>query len=200
VRAGPLGKSYRLFPGTTRPAVELRLRAEFEVVEGGPGGVGELMEGLAAKVLACNRSESVEAAARLASIEDDRAVKWLVRAFSECRNPSVRYQALGALTKFKTDEALEGLRLAASDADEDFRTAAANVLLTSKHPKARGLLASLRRDPYYGVRMVALLGLEGSDTAEARRLIQEMTNDEHPLVRAEALRFLQERATHPPRR
>lgn len=200
LRAGPYGRRYRLFPGTTKPAVELRLTAEFEVVGGGAEGLGKLVEELGASVLACDPHESVAATTRLGALKDGRAVRHLVGAVQKCKNPSIRYQALGALSKYETDEAFEGLRLAASDADEDFRTVVAQSLAQSKHPKARALLLTLRKDPYYGVRLMVLNALESWDTAGARRLIWEMTGDEHPKIREEALRFLQERAGHPPRR
>ncbi|MFL6335645.1 MAG: HEAT repeat domain-containing protein [Pyrinomonadaceae bacterium] len=200
VRAGPRARRYRLFPGTTKPAVEVNVQTTFEVVEGGPEALGRLIDQLGNQVLKCDRDLSVSSAARLAAINDERVLKYIVGAVAKCKNPSVRYQVLNALSKFPTDEALEGLRLATSDADEDFRTVAAQQLSQSKHPKARGLLLSLRTDPYYGVRLMVLNALEAWDTANARRLIWGMTNDEHPSVRDEALRFLQERAGHPPQR
>ena len=151
-------------------------------------------------MLACDSQASVVSATRLAGLRDARAVKYLIGATQKCKNASIRYQALGALAKYETDEAFGGLRLAASDADEDFRTVAAQLVSQSEHPQARALLLSLRTDPYYGVRVVVLNALEAWDTAEARKLVWEMTNDEHPKVKEEALRFLQERAGHPPRK
>jgi hypothetical protein len=205
LRAGPLGRRYRLFPGTTKPAVELRLTAEVVVVAGGEERVGRLVEELGAKMLGCDRlppeqSDAVESAMRLSGIKDPRVVKYFAEALTKCKEGSIRSAALVVFAKFDTDEAFEGLRRAASDADEDFRTTAARELAGSRHPKARGLLLSLRKDPYYGVRLMVLNALERWDTAEARRLIWEMTNDEHPSVKEEALRFLQERAATPPRR
>jgi hypothetical protein len=79
--------------------------------------------------------------------------------------------------------------------DEDFRTVVAQVVARNKHPKSAALLLSMRRDTYYGVRLIVLYALEAKDTATARRIIWEMTNDEHPSVKDEALRFLQQRPT-----
>lgn len=200
LRVGPYGRRYRLFPGTTRPAAELRLSAEFSVTEGGAEVTGRLIEEHGALLLACNDNSSVDAAARLADLKDERALKYMTEAIRTCRNPSIRYTALGAFGRLDTEAAFEGLRAAAADADEDFRTVAATMVAKSRHRGARRLLLSLRKDPYYGVRVVVLSALESWDTAQARRLIWEMTNDEHPKVREEALRFLQERAGHPPRR
>lgn len=200
VRAGPRAPRYRLFPGTTKPAVELNVKAEFEVVGGDGDPLGKLIEELGAAVLACDAAASSRAVTRLAAMKDARVVRPLAAAVAKCRNPGVRYEALGALARHETDEALAALRLAASDADEDFRTTAAQALTAVRRPEARALLTSLRKDPYYGVRMVVLIWLEGLDTAEARRHVWEMTNDRHPAVRAEALRFMQERSGHPPRR
>lgn len=200
LRVGPFAGSYRLFPETTKPATELRLKTEFTVTEGGAERTGKLIEQLGARALVCDQNSSVEATTRLASLKDERALKYLSEAIRKCKNPSIRYTALRAFADFDTDAAFEGLRAATADADEDFRTAAATLLARSRHKDARRLLLSLRGDPYYGVRMVVLSALEEWDTAAARKLIWEMTGDEHPSVKAEALRFLQERAGHPPRR
>lgn len=200
LRVGPYGRNYRLFPGTTKPAVELRLRTELTVTEGGEERTGKLIEELGAIMLACNPHSSVEPATRLASLKDERALKYMSEAMGKCKNPSIRYTALRAFGDLDTDAAFEGLRAAASDPDEDFRTVAATLIAKSEHREARRLLSSLRTDPYYGVRLVVLSALEAWDTAGARKLIWEMTNDAHPKVKEEALRFLQERATHPPRR
>ncbi|HEX7314502.1 MAG TPA: HEAT repeat domain-containing protein [Pyrinomonadaceae bacterium] len=199
LRVGPYGRRYRIFPETTKPAVELRFSTEFKLTEGGAEITGKLIEEQGALLLACNQSTSVGAATRLADLKDERALKYMTEALRTCNNPSIRYTALGAFGRLDTDAAFEGLRAAAADRDEDFRTVAATMIAKSKHREARRLLLSLRKDPYYGVRVVVLSALESWDTAQARRLIQEMTNDEHPQVRDEALRFLQERAGHPPR-
>jgi hypothetical protein len=199
LRVGPYGRRYRLFPGTTKPAVELRLTAGFTVAEGGEERTGKLVEELGARMLECTPGSSVEAATRLASLKDGRAVKYMSEALGKCKNPSIRYTALRAFAELDTDAAFEGLRAAAADPDADFRTAAATLVAKSKHKGAPPLLLSLRKDPYYGVRFVVLSALEALDTTRARKLIWEMTHDEHPLVREEALRFLQERSAHPPR-
>jgi HEAT repeats len=193
LRAGPFVRRYRLFPGTTKAAVEVRLQTEIKVVEGGEERIGKLIEELSATMLGRDDSASVEAAMRLAALDDERIVKPFVAAFGACRTASIRAAAVRTFARFPGDEAFEALRRAASDPDDDTRTLAAQGLMGSKHPKARALLLSMRRDDYFGVRMIVLDALEAEDTHEARRLIWEMTHDEVPLVRDEALRFLQER-------
>lgn len=205
LRAGPYRGRFRLYRGTTKPAAEVRLQAQINVVEGGAERVGRLIEELGAKTMECGwrpleQSQAVASAMRLADLDDERIVPYFVRALGKCKEGSIRSAALRVFEKFQTDAAFEGLRAASADADEDLRTLAALELSKSKHPKARRHLLSLRRDPFYGVRLMVLNALESWDTQEARRLIWEMTNDEHPQVKAEALRFLQERAGHPPRR
>ncbi|HKG12418.1 MAG TPA: HEAT repeat domain-containing protein [Pyrinomonadaceae bacterium] len=193
VVAGPYNGKYRLWPETTKHRTELRLETKFIIVEGGDAGVGELIEELGARVLACDQNSSVAATTRLAALEDERAVKPLAEAVAKCKNPSIKYQALQGLAKFSTDAGFEALRAAASDPDEDFRTVAAQAVAHNEHPKASALLLSMRRDSYYGVRLMVLNALEEKDTEAARRLIWQMTHDEHPMVREEALRFLQQR-------
>ncbi|HWS85699.1 MAG TPA: HEAT repeat domain-containing protein [Pyrinomonadaceae bacterium] len=204
LRVGAWGGRYRLFPGTTKPAVEVSVKTEIEVVGGGAEHTGRMVEELGAKMLECEqpltRAQAVESAMRLSEIDDERVVGHFARALARCGAGSIRSAALKVFGKFETEAAFEGLRRAAGDADEDFRTLAALELSRSKHPKARELLLSLREDPFYGVRLMVLSALKDWDTERARRLIWEMTNDEHPMIKEEALRFLQERATHPPRR
>lgn len=196
VRAGPYnGRRYRILPGTTMPAVEIRLQTRLEITSPGEDGVGRLVEELSASMLACNQDSSVAATTRLGGLEDARVVRPLAEAVARCRNPSIKYQALQGISKFDTDAAFEALRAAAADPDEDFRTVVAKELATNRHPKALPLLLSMRRDPYYGVRLMVLNALERRDTESSRRIIWEMTQDEHPMVREEALRFLQQRPT-----
>lgn len=192
VVAGPYNGKGRLRPETTKQRTELRLETEFKVVEGGDARVGGLVEELGARMLACDESVSGAATRRLAALEDVRAVKPLAEAVAKCKKPSVRHPALLGLGKFSTDAAFEALRASASDSDEDIRSVVAQAIVANKHPKALALLLSMRRDSYYGVRLMVLNALEKKDTESARRVIWEMTNDEHPLVRDEALRFLQQ--------
>ena len=192
VRAGPYnGRRYRIFPGTTRPAVEVRAETQVRIVRRGDDDLGGLVEELSQKALVCDQSDSVNATLRLAALEDERAVKQLAALMSKCKNASIKYTALAGLSKFRTDEAFEALRAAASDPDEDFRTVVVNELGRNKHPKAYALVVSMRHDSYYGVRLMVLHALESKNTETSRRLAWEMTNDEHPMVRNEALQFFQ---------
>ncbi len=196
VRAGPYNwKRYRISPETSKPAVEVRLQTQVTITRGGDERIGELIEELNARVLACDLWTSVTAATRLAALEDERVVKPLAAAVAKCKNPSIRYTALQALAKFPTDAAFEALRAASADPSEDFRTVVAQVVARNEHPKSAALLLSMRRDTFYGVRLMVLYALEAKDTEVARRIIWEMTNDPHPMVRDEALRFLQQRPT-----
>jgi len=196
VTAGPYdGRDYRIFPGTTRPAVEVRVKTQVKVLGGEDDRIGRLVEESGAKMLACaqGQPESVAAATRLAKVDDERVVRPFAEAMTRCKDAGIRYTALGAIANFNTDAAFEALRAAAADASEDFRTVAAQAVARNKHPKSAALLLSMRRDPYYGVRLIVLYALEAEDTEAARRHVWELTHDEHPSVRDEALRFLQQR-------
>jgi hypothetical protein len=160
--------------------VEVRLQTRVKITRGGDEAIGGLVEELSASVLACDQSASVAAAARLAALEDERTVKPLAAAVAKCKNASIKYPALQALAKFPTDAAFDALRAASADPSEDFRTVVAQVVARNKHPKSAALLLSMRRDTYYGVRLMVLYAMEGKDTVAARRVIVEMTNDEHP--------------------
>lgn len=173
-----------------KPAVEFRVRARVEVTQGGEDAVGALIEELGPKISA-PAPDAMAAAQRLAQLGDERVVRYFVEAYRRSRNAGVKSTALTVFPKFRGDLALEGLKLGAADPDEDFRTAAASALTHSRHPEAPRVLAGLRRDPHYGVRLVVLYALEKMGTPEARHMIWEMTNDRHEGVRGEALRILQ---------
>lgn len=198
VKAGPFDGTYRIWPETNKPVVELRAETQVKIVAPGRDPVGALIEQQGAKMLGGDRSASVDAAIRLSELDDERIVPHFVEALRKCRNTNVREAAVKALGGFETDAAFEGLRLAASDPDDDLRTLAAQALNASKHPKAAPLLLSMHRDAHFGVRLIVLYALKKSDTDEARRLIWEMSNDEHPLIREEALRSLQQRGAGRP--
>lgn len=174
-----------------KPATEVHFQTQFEVVAAEQERTGKLIDELGAKTLDKDQASSSAAAAKLSSIKDERVVKYFVEAIRESKNPSVRYTALGALSRFDSDSALEGLKLGARDADVNFRTAAAVGLSHSKHPKSAEALLAMRDDKYYGVRLVVLYKLERIDTDDARRMIWEMANDENKSVSDEALRYLQ---------
>jgi len=192
VKAGPFNGEYRIWPETNKPVVELRGETQVNVVAPGADPVGALIEQQGARMLGADRSKSVEAAVRLSELNDARVVPHFVEALRKCRNTNVREAAVRALGNFEADAAFEGLRLAASDPDDDLRTVAAQALSKSEHPKADALLAGMRKDAHFGVRLIVLYALTGKDTPEARRMVWEMSNDEHPLIREEALRHLQQ--------
>jgi hypothetical protein len=195
VVAGPFNGNYELSPETKKPRTEIRLETQIRVAEGGEERVGKLIEELSARMFGGDQLAASEASQRLASLDDGRIIKPFLEAFGKSKNAAVRAAAVRVFARFQTEEAFEGLRRAAADPDEDYRTLAATELLRDKYPKAAALLLSMRHDPYYGVRLVVLDAMEAKDTEASRRIIWEMTNDEHPMVRSEALRFLQERPT-----
>lgn len=192
--AGPFNGNYELSLETEKTWTEIRLETQIRIAEGGEERVGKLIEELSARMFGGDQF-AVEAAQRLASLDDERIIKPFREAFDKSKNAAIRAAAVRVFAKFQTEEAFEGLRRAAADPNEDFRTLAATELWHDKYPKAAALLLSMRHDPYYGVRLVVLDAMEAKDTEGARRIIWEMTNDEHQMVRSEALRFLQERPT-----
>ncbi|MDT5261050.1 MAG: hypothetical protein QOC61_54 [Acidobacteriota bacterium] len=198
--AGPYNGHDAVLFDMKKPAVEIRLRAQFEIVAGGDRRIGKLIDELGARMMVNDLSSSMLAATRLAAMDDERVVRYFVEALGKSRNPGIRYTALNVFSKFQSDLALEGLRLGAASADEDFRTAAATAILRSKHPQAGRLLLSMRDDSYYGVRLIVLFKLEtmyvdrklgAAHFERTRRMIWEMTNDPSEKVRDEALRYLQ---------
>lgn len=193
VKAGPYNGTYRIWPETNKPVVELRAETRVKIVAPGADPVGSLIEEQSPRLLGGDPFASVDAAVRLSELDDERIVPHFAEALRKCRNTNVREAAVKALGRFDSDAAFEGLKLAADDPHDDLRTLAAQSLAKSKHPKAAAHLLEMREDEHFGVRLVVLYSLTRKDTEEARRLIWEMSNDEHPLVREKALRYLQQR-------
>jgi hypothetical protein len=198
VKAGPFDGTYRIWAETNKPVVELRAETQVKIVAPGADPIGALIEEQSRRLLSSDPTAPVDAAMRLSELDDERIVPHFVEALRRCRNTNVREAAVKALGRFDSDAAFEGLRLAAADPSDDLRTAAAQALAKSKHPKAAGQLLSMRGDAHFGVRLIVLYALARKETAEARRLIWEMSNDEHPLIREEALRYLQQRGGRRP--
>lgn len=196
LRAAPFDGRQTVLLDVEKPAVEFRVRAEVEV-KPGADRLGQLIEELGPALVGPPPSSGM-AARRLSQLGDPRVLRHFLEAYRKAKDAGVRYTALDVFSKFNHELALEGLKLGASDPNDDFRTAAAVALSSSKHPEAARLLAEMRRDPYFGVRLVVLYALEGMKGAAARRMIWEMTNDPHEAVKTEALRFLHSGATPRP--
>ena len=198
VKAGPFDGTYRIWPETNKPVVELRAETQVKIVAPGADPIGALIEEQSRRLLGGDPTAPVDAAIRLSELDDGRVVPHFVEALRKCRNTNVREAAVRALGKFDSDAAFEGLKLAAADPHDDLRTVAAQALAKSRHPKAAARLLEMREDEHFGVRLIVLYSLAGKGTDEARRLVWEMSNDEHPLVREEALRHLQRRGGRRP--
>ncbi len=198
VKAGPFDGTYRIWAETNKPVVELRAETQVKIVAPGADPVGALIEEQSRRLLGGDPRAPVDAAIRLSELDDERIVPHFVEALRKCRNTNVREAAVKAFGKFDSDAAFEGLKLAAADPSDDLRTLAAQALAKSKHPKAAARLLEMREDAHFGVRLIVLHSLTRKTTEEARRLVWEMSNDEHPLVRETALRYLQQRGGRQP--
>lgn len=199
LRAAPYNGRETVLMDVEKPAVEFRVRAPVEVVTGGEGGLEQLIEQLGAQMLG-PPPDAVGAAIRLSRVEDARVVKHFLAAYRVTRDAGVKSLALlQVFAKYDSDLALEGLKLGAAETNDDLRTTAAAALARSKHPGASRVLAGMRRDPHFGVRLVVLYHLSSLDSPAARRMVWEMTGDEHETVRSEALRIAGAPAARPRR-
>lgn len=155
-----------------------------------PAKVGPRIEQLGRKMMDRPGSGASEAAARALSLFDDvRVIPWYLKAM-DTDSYGLKFAAIGRLCRFRGDEALKGLKKGMAQTNTNLRLAAAQGLARSPHPNARKLLLSMRNDPYYGVRITILHTFGRKDTAESRKLLEEMTRDSNKLVRDEARRYL----------
>ncbi len=155
-----------------------------------PAKVGPRIEQLGRKMMDRPGAGASEAAARALSLFDDvRVIPWYLKAM-DTDSYGLKFAAIGRLCRFRGDEALKGLKKGMAQTNTNLRLAAAQGLARSPHPNARKLLLSMRNDPYYGVRITILHTFGKRDTAESRKLLEEMTRDANKLVRDEARRYL----------
>jgi hypothetical protein len=191
---------------TTDLAVEVQ--AKFRVVPQDHQKMEVLIDRLGSTMLGKNSEVSDEATRSLSNIEDDRVIPFFNKAM-ETKNYSLKFAALDALAKFKSDEALAGLKKGmttqaadisntttealAAQLASNIRHAAGCALSQSPHPDAKKLLLSMWEDPYNGVRIDVLHALGKMETPESLEMLQKMSHDHDKIVSDEALRYLKAR-------
>jgi hypothetical protein len=145
-----------------------------------------------------------EAVISLAWINDPRVVPYFTRAL-KVRSYALKFIAVQVLARFATDEALAGLKTATATTASEFdyvasensaelaakiRAAAVGALSRCRHPQARELLISQRRDPAENVRLTVVQALGRMPPDQSFPLLEEMTKDGSVAVRDEAQRYL----------
>lgn len=167
--------------------------------------MGEVIATLGNAMLGDDFDSSEKAARALAYVNDEGAIEYLVKAI-DARRYGLKFTAIGALSKFNNDLALQGLKKAmttkagdiasatthtvASTLADNIRHTAACALAKSKHPEAISLLLSMWKDKAYGVRITVLHALGRMNSAESLSMLRKMTHDENELVSREAERYL----------
>ena len=193
--------------------INVEVKTPFKVVPTDQKRMGELIEALGDRMLGSNSDVSDEATRSLGWIDDERVIPFFSKAVAT-DNYSLRFAALDALAKFKSDDALQGIKtgLATQASDmrahattdalagqlaDNIRHSAAIALSRSPNPEATKLLLSLWQDPYYAVRIDVLHALGKMDSADSLELLRKMTNDTNETVRNEAQRYLRLRTAKP---
>lgn len=167
--------------------------------------MGEVIVALGNAMLGDDFDSSEKAARALAYVNDEGAIEYLVKVI-DIRRYGLKFTAIGALSKFNNNLALQGLKKAmttragdigntttdavASTLADNIRHTAACALAKSKHPEAISLLLSMWKDKNYGVRITVLHALGRMDSAESLSMLRKMTHDENELVSREAERYL----------
>jgi len=171
--------------------------------------IGELIDRLGKDLLAGKRGSMQ----RLCAITDERTIPYFRQA-AESRDYELKIEALAALGKFGSEEAIKVLEkgLATTWQDiancknehqaesmaENIRTAAAQALQHSPSEKAHQVLIAHLHDSSPQIRLTAVHLLGGMKTEEAAERLRTMTNDSYDLVRQEAARYLQEMSSANP--
>lgn len=193
----------------TRPwhgRIELpRVQIPLEAPQRDQARIGGLVQELGARMLGKDATASERAVRSLSMIEDDRVIPWYLKAM-DTNSYSLKFAALDRLARFKSDEALRGLKIGmttrgadigscttdavAAQMAENIRHAAAGALSRSPHPDAKRLLLSMWNDPSPAVRITVLHALGKMDSQESLELLKRMTEDPDESVRKEAQRYL----------
>lgn len=193
--------------------VKVEVATHLKVVPLDRRQMGELIEVLGQAMLG-NDPTSAEATQSLTSIDDERVIPPFNKAVDTNNDELIKFAALHALAKFRSDEALRGLKKGMATQASDLiahrtteevarrwaaniRHAAAVALSNSPHPEAKGLLLSMWNDPNSGVRITVLHALGKMDTPESLALLTKMSQDSDNMVRNEALRYLGLRSKKP---
>ena len=185
--------------------VDVEVQAKLRAVPYDSQKMGKIIEHLGNAMLGEHWDVSEQATRSLSDIEDDRVIPFFNKAMAT-RDYSLKFSALDALAKFKSDEALAGLKkgmttqapdigsatteVVAAQLAVNIRQAAAIALSRNPHPDAKRLLLSMWEDPDYGVRVDVLHALGKMDTPESLEMLQKMSKDADKIVRDEALRYL----------
>ena len=142
-----------------------------------------------------NSRRASDALTALGHFQDARAIPHLVAVMrrDDPRFGGMKYGAARALAKYTDDAALDALAAGMYDEDRPTRSAVAGALAESRHPRARALLLSMRRDEYVMVRLTVVHALGKVRTEESTAALREMAADGDEAVRREALRYLGER-------
>jgi hypothetical protein len=165
--------------------------------------MGELIDRLGKDLLAGKRGSMQ----KLCAISDERTIPYFRQA-AESRDYELKVEALAALGKFGSEEAIKVLEkgLATTWQDigncknqhqaesmaENIRTAAAQALQCSQAEKSHQVLIAHLHDSSPQIRLTAVHLLGSMKTEEAAERLKTMTNDSYALVRQEAARYLQE--------
>jgi hypothetical protein len=157
--------------------------------------MGEVIRSLGEVMLDITNPAARDSAQALAHIGDRRAIKYFARALeqfgeAEFADFTEKYlissRAVSALAQFDDDSAIEALEAVMWSPSNDTRLDVASALVSSKHPKAIGLLLKMRNDSYWFVRLRVAQGLSKVKSADATALLREMLADENEEVRKAA--------------
>lgn len=188
---------------TKAVAIPAEAACELQAVPRDEKKMGEVIAALGQSML--NPDKAYGAAVTLAYIQDERVIPYFLRALGT-RSYEQKVIALGALSKFKSDAAFEGLKLGIATRGEDMentatpevaaswadniRNAAAVALSESPNPKARTFLIEQRHDSSFAVRLTVVHALGEMPPAQSLPILREMARDQDKTVADEARRYV----------
>jgi HEAT repeats len=164
-------------------------RARVTVTPTDPKRMGKLIGELGGLLLDKNSGHARKAGQAMAAIDDKRTIAHWIKAL-KTRGYSVKLQAIHALSKYRTNPALAGLKHCKTDPNNNIRQTCAHALASSPHPKAYAVLITMKNDRYASIRLTVLHALAKRPCRQTLKQIRAMLKDKSSMVVGEAKRYL----------
>lgn len=170
--------------------------------------LGGLIDTLGKEMLSKLSNDRQIALKKMCSIYDVRVIPHLIEAFQK-GGYDTKFNVLRALEKFDDSVAFEGLKRGLEVRAEDFisestnevvantlveniQHAAISAIARSSYPDAIPFLLTQRNHELYQVRLTVVHKLGQMSAKDAIPFLEGMKSDQHDVVRAEVLRYLEE--------
>lgn len=180
------------------PKISIEVKTTLKVSSANYKQMGVVIDSYGQNLFSDSYEKSIESIKALSFIDDKRVTKYfvqLVNLMSKDKNfyQKFNFYAFRPLAKFNDNRAFEAIIKHIKSPDYNIRREVSLTLSTSKHPKAKGYLLSMRNDEIFSIRLDVTHYLGKQKSAESTAILKTMLDDKNEWVRNEAKRYLIER-------